>query len=121
MEEDGEKQMKDNEEECWINNQKPEEEVADQRRADLDLLPSQQRQQQQQILVWLYLLHAAEASGPQLVLWLKCSSTVALVRSNTHCWLGDDGSQVFMKTRRSLGLLSMQLLLTGWYRLLSFL
>lgn len=49
----------------------------------------------------------------QLAPWLKCCSTVALVRSNTHCWLGEEGLHVFMKTRPSLGLLSMQLLLTG--------
>lgn len=56
---------------------------------------------------------------PQLWPWLKRSSTVALVLSNSHCWLRDAGSHVFMKTRLSLGLLSMQLLLTGWYKRLS--
>ncbi len=57
---------------------------------------------------------------PQLVPRLKCSSTVVLVLSNSHCWLREEGSHTFMKTRRSLGLLSIQLLLTGWYRLLSW-
>lgn len=59
---------------------------------------------------------SAEGRRPQ---WaaaprLKCSSTVALVLSNSHCWLAADGLQAFMKTRRSPALLSIQLLLTGW-------
>lgn len=58
--------------------------------------------------------------GAQLGLRLKSSSTVALVFSNSHCWLGEAGSHTFMKTRRSPGLLSMQLLLMGWNRLLSW-
>lgn len=61
-----------------------------------------------------------DAAGLHLAPWLKCSSTVALVFSNSHCWVGEDGSHVFMKTRRSFKLLSIQLLLTGWYRLLSW-
>lgn len=50
--------------------------------------------------------------GPQLGPRLKCSSMVPLVLSNSHCWLGEEGSHVFMKTRRSLGLQSIQLMLT---------
>ena len=50
---------------------------------------------------------------------LNCSRTVALVCSNSHCWVGEEGRQAFMKTLRSLSLQSMQLPLTGWYRVLS--
>lgn len=62
----------------------------------------------------------ADAAGSQLAPRLKCSSTVPLVLSNSHCWVAEEGLHVFMKTRRSFGLLSIQLLLTGWYRLLSW-
>lgn len=50
---------------------------------------------------------------------LNISKTVELVCSNSHCWVGEEGSQAFMKILWSLSLQSMQLLLTGWYRVLS--
>lgn len=46
---------------------------------------------------------------PQLAPWLKFSSTVAFVFSKSHCWVGEDESHVFMKTRFSPGLQSTQL------------
>lgn len=51
---------------------------------------------------------------------LNISKTVELVCSNSHCWVGEEGSQAFMKILWSLSLQSMQLLLTGWYRVLSY-
>lgn len=56
----------------------------------------------------------------QLLLRLNVSRMVVLVFSNTHCWLGTLGSHVFMNTFLSVGLLSIQLLLMGWYKLLSY-
>lgn len=50
---------------------------------------------------------------------LNFSKTVELVCSNSHCWVGEEGSQAFMKILWSLSLQSMQLLLTGWYSDLS--
>lgn len=50
---------------------------------------------------------------------LNFSNTVALVCSNSHCWVGEEGLQVFMKILWSLSLQSMQLPLMGWYRVLS--
>lgn len=50
---------------------------------------------------------------------LNFSKTVELVCSNSHCWVREEGSQVFMKIRWSLSLQSMQPPLTGWYRVLS--
>lgn len=52
-------------------------------------------------------------------LLLNFSRTVELVCSNSHCWVGEEGLQMFMKILWSLSLQSMQLPLTGWYRLLS--
>lgn len=51
---------------------------------------------------------------------LNFSKTVELVCSNSHCWVGEEGLQVFMKILWSLSLQSMQLPLTGWYRVLSY-
>lgn len=50
---------------------------------------------------------------------LNFSRTVELVCSNSHCWVGEEGLQVFMKILWSLSLQSMQLPLTGWYRVRS--
>ena len=50
---------------------------------------------------------------------LKRWSTVELVFSKCHCWLAEPESHVFMYTRFSAALLSTQLLLIGWYTLLS--
>lgn len=45
---------------------------------------------------------------------LNVSRTVELVCSNSHCWVGEEGLQMFMKILWSLSLQSMQLPLTGW-------
>lgn len=63
---------------------------------------------------------SADPYWSQLLLRLNVSSTVVLVFSNTHCWLGTLGSHVFMNTFLSVGLLSIQLLLMWWYKLLSY-
>lgn len=52
-------------------------------------------------------------------LLLNFSKTVELVCSNSHCWVGEEGLQVFMKILWSLSLQSMQLPLTGWYKVWS--
>lgn len=51
---------------------------------------------------------------------LNISKTVELVCSNSHCWVREEGLQVFMKILWSLSLQSTQLPLTGWYRVLSY-
>ena len=48
-------------------------------------------------------------------LLLNFSKTVELMCSNSHCWVGEEGLQMFMKILWSLSLQSMQLPLTGWY------
>lgn len=51
---------------------------------------------------------------------MNISKTVELVCSNSHCWVREEGLQVFMKILWSLSLQSTQLPLTGWYRVLSY-